>query len=133
MQVADGGATPGAEQLRQRSGLVSRLRQKCASVRAALETHVRAEESELWPLFAEHFSVQEQTGLVGEVIGRTGAVVLQAMIPWVMGSFSDPEQAAMLESLRKATQNTHFDQWMAKMVPVGVGAAASALLSLIHI
>jgi len=37
----------------------------------------RAEEAELWPLFSEHFSVQEQQHLVGVIIGRTGAEVLQ--------------------------------------------------------
>jgi zinc finger-like protein len=37
----------------------------------------RAEEAELWPLFSEHFSMQEQQHLVGIIIGRTGAEVLQ--------------------------------------------------------
>jgi zinc finger-like protein len=55
----------------------------CAAVRASLETHVRSEERELWPLFAEHFSAAEQQQLVGVIIGRTGAEVLQAMLPWV--------------------------------------------------
>jgi zinc finger-like protein len=63
-----------------------RLRSMCAAVRAALETHVRAEEAELWPLFAEHFTVAEQQALVGAIIGRTGAEVLQAMLPWVAGT-----------------------------------------------
>jgi 2-hydroxychromene-2-carboxylate isomerase len=54
------------------------LRRMCAAVRASLETHVRAEEAELWPLFSEHFSVAEQQHLVGVIIGRTGAEVLQA-------------------------------------------------------
>jgi hypothetical protein len=49
----------------------------CAAVRASLETHVRAEEAELWPLFSEHFSIKEQQHLVGVIIGRTGAEVLQ--------------------------------------------------------
>ena len=31
------------------------LQRMCAAMRAALEVHVRAEEQELWPLFAEHF------------------------------------------------------------------------------
>lgn len=44
---------------------------------------MRAEEQELWPLFAEHFTVEEQEDLVGRIIGRTGAEVLQAMLPWI--------------------------------------------------
>jgi hypothetical protein len=47
---------------------------------------VRAEEQELWPLFAENFSVGEQEHLVGVIVGRTGAEVLAAMLPWVTGA-----------------------------------------------
>lgn len=113
----------------------------------------RAEEAELWPLFSEHFSVQEQQHLVGVIIGRTGAEVLQvreagalvtndtagslcmqlhpfllslsclpppprlslhlqALLPWVTGSFSAEEKEAMMDSLREATKNTMFDQWL---------------------
>ena len=40
---------------------------------------------QVWPLFAEHFTEQEQEHLVGQIVGRTGAEVLQAMLPWVNG------------------------------------------------
>lgn len=40
----------------------------------------RAEEAELWPLFGEHFTLQEQQHLVGIIIGRTGAEVLQVCV-----------------------------------------------------
>ena len=53
---------------------------------AAMCMQVRAEEQELWPLFAENFSEAEQQHLVGVIVGRTGAEVLQAMLPWVTGA-----------------------------------------------
>lgn len=62
---------------------------KCAAMRAILETHVRAEETELWPLFAEHFLVEEQHKLIGAIVGRTGAEVMQTMVSWVSGKFAD--------------------------------------------
>lgn len=43
---------------------------------------------QVWPLFAEHFTEQEQEHLVGQIVGRTGAEVLQAMLPWVTGKAS---------------------------------------------
>jgi hypothetical protein len=70
--------------------LASQLHRGCAALRASLEQHVRAEEQELWPLFAEHFSTEEQERLVGVIIGRTGAEVLQSLLPWVTG---EPLQA----------------------------------------
>lgn len=101
------------------SAVVSKLRSKVASVRASLETHVKAEEAEIWPLFSEHFTIEEQSALVGTIIGRTGAVVLQALIPWVMNSFSNDETLAMMDSLRSAAKNTRFDRWLEVMVPSG--------------
>ena len=65
--------------------LASQLHRGCAALRASLEQHVRAEEQELWPLFAEHFTTEEQNRLVGVIIGRTGAEVLQSLLPWVTG------------------------------------------------
>lgn len=61
------------------------LQRACAAMRATLHEHVKAEEQELWPLFGEYFSVAEQEDIVGMIIGRTGAEVLQAMLPWVTG------------------------------------------------
>lgn len=47
---------------------------------------MQAEEQELWPLFAENFSTGEQERLIGVIIGRTGAEVLQSLLPWVTGA-----------------------------------------------
>lgn len=44
-----------------------------------------AEERQLWPLFAEHFSAEEQEALIGQIIGQTGAEVLHSMLSWVRG------------------------------------------------
>lgn len=55
-----------------------------------MRLQVRAEEQELWPLFAENFSEAEQQHLVGVIVGRTGAEVLQAMLPWVTGATLKP-------------------------------------------
>lgn len=55
-------------------------------VNCLVGAQVRAEEQELWPLFAENFSEAEQQHLVGVIVGRTGAEVLQAMLPWVTGA-----------------------------------------------
>lgn len=59
---------------------------------------VRAEEAELWPLFSEHFSVQEQQHLVGIIIGRTGAEVLQVRQPQHLGH-TPPTTSELLASV----------------------------------
>jgi len=92
--------------------LAMTLRRKCAAVRSALETHIRAEETELWPLLIEHFSIDEQHRIVGLIIGRTGAEVLQTMLPWVSSCFTEEEKDAMMDSLHKVAKNTRFDKWM---------------------
>lgn len=72
----------------------NQLQRMCAAMRATLEQHVKAEEQELWPLFTEHFTAEEQQHLVGMIIGRSGAEVLQAMLPWVTGTLSSTCDAA---------------------------------------
>lgn len=95
-----------------REGLVSDIQQACVAMRVSLETHVAKEESELWPLFEKHFSFEEQEKIVGKIIGRTGAEVLRSMLMWVRGSMNDDQREGMISSVRHATQNTRFAQWM---------------------
>jgi len=97
-----------------------------AALRASLETHVTAEERELWPLFAENFSTAEQEALVGVIVGRTGAEVLAATLPWVVAATTPAEAAAMMESLRSATRGTAFDEWLASAVGPAVGGGVDA-------
>lgn len=109
--------------------LSSRLARMCAAVRAALETHVRAEETELWPLFAENFSVEEQQRLVGIIIGRTGAEVLHTMLSWVKGSMDEDEHSAMMLSIKSASKATAFEQWLETQGVEGkIGRGAGALV-----
>jgi len=105
--------------------LAFKLNVKCAAVRSALETHIRAEETELWPLFIEHFTVEEQQRIVGLVIGRTGASVLQEMLSWVSNYCRDNEKEGMMKSLHEATKNTSFDKWMENWNSISASARAS--------
>ena len=89
-----------------------RLQAACAAVRVCLETHVAREEAELWPLFEKHFSETEQRRLVGLIIGRTGAEVLQSMLSWQRKALSENEKAAMIGRLRDASKNTRFASWL---------------------
>lgn len=102
--------------------LTMQLRRMCAGIRASLETHVRAEESELWPLFAEHFSVAEQQYLVGLVIGRTGAQVLQTLIPWVTGAAGRHGSKCCMRSLW-----VKFEPW--SCFQSGIGTIQSRLFT----
>eukprot|EP00236_Picocystis_salinarum_P002327 CAMPEP_0183828660 /NCGR_PEP_ID=MMETSP0807_2-20130328/2906_1 /TAXON_ID=88271 /ORGANISM="Picocystis salinarum, Strain CCMP1897" /LENGTH=1161 /DNA_ID=CAMNT_0026073861 /DNA_START=30 /DNA_END=3515 /DNA_ORIENTATION=+ len=96
-----------------RLGKAATLQRMCTGIRHALTVHVVKEEQELWPLFAEHFSTKEQDALVGQIIGRTGAEVLQVMLPWVTSALTQQEQESMHDSFRNAARNTMFDQWLA--------------------
>eukprot|EP00884_Botryococcus_braunii_P013452 jgi/Botrbrau1/22107/Bobra.0206s0033.1 len=84
----------------------------CAALRASLEQHLRAEEQELWPLFAENFTTAEQEDIIGAIIGRTGADALSAMLSWVLGSITEEEQEAFMDSIRNAAKNTSFQNWL---------------------
>jgi len=112
------GGCVGNRDLHTLRSLASKLARMCAAVRASLETHVRAEETELWPLFAENFSVDEQQHLVGMIIGRTGAEVLHSMLSWVQGEMTQEESDAMMLSLKTASKATAFEQWLGAALEV---------------
>ncbi|KAJ6793459.1 zinc finger protein BRUTUS-like [Iris pallida] len=92
--------------------LSTKLQAMCKSIRVTLEQHVFREELELWPLFDKHFSVEEQERIVGRIIGRTGAEVLQSMLAWVTFSLTQEEQNIMMETWKQATKNTMFSEWL---------------------
>ncbi|KAJ8641678.1 hypothetical protein MRB53_018372 [Persea americana] len=92
--------------------LATKLRGMCKSIRVTLDHHVFREEHELWPLFASHFSVEEQDKLVGRIIGTTGAEVLQSMLPWVTSALTQEEQNKMMDTWKQATKNTMFSEWL---------------------
>ncbi len=63
------------------------------------------------------------------------AQVLQTMLPWISESVSEGEKDAMMDSIRQATKNTMFDQWLGAVKQSGQqqeprhaqpGAAAAA-------
>ncbi|MCO5569786.1 hypothetical protein L7F22_023501 [Adiantum nelumboides] len=62
--------------LYQKQALAAKLQGMCKSVRVTLDQHVSREETELWPLFALHFTADEQEKIIGQIIGTTGAEVL---------------------------------------------------------
>ncbi|KAL5725526.1 hypothetical protein ACHQM5_008662 [Ranunculus cassubicifolius] len=94
--------------------LCMKLHSKCKTICITLGKHFQREEIELWPLFTEYFTDEEQDKIIGSILGNTRAEVLQQMIPWLMASLSPGEQHAMMSLWRKATKNTMFAEWLAE-------------------
>lgn len=88
------------------------LHDMCKSLQKLLSDHINREEIELWPIFRECFSFDEQERIVGCILGRTKADILQEMIPWLMSSLTLEEQGTMILLWRKVTRNTMFDEWL---------------------
>ncbi|XWS51065.1 hypothetical protein CRYUN_Cryun12cG0144200 [Craigia yunnanensis] len=88
------------------------LQETCKSMHKLLSDHVHREEVELWPLFRECFSLEEQEKIIGSMLGRTGAEILHDMIPWLMAPLTPDEQQAVMSLWHKATRNTMFDEWL---------------------
>ncbi|KAM6562011.1 hypothetical protein CsatB_022009 [Cannabis sativa] len=97
---------------REYNELATKLQAMCKSIRVTLDQHVFREELELWPLFDKHFSVEEQDKIVGQIIGTTGAEVLQSMLPWVTSALTQEEQNKMMDTWKQATKNTMFNEWL---------------------
>jgi zinc finger-like protein len=92
--------------------LCRKLYDMCRSMHKLLSNHIHREEVELWPLFRERFSIEEQDKIIGRMLGRTRAEVLQDVIPWLMESLTAEEQHIMMYFWRNAAKNTMFDEWL---------------------
>ncbi|CAN6717852.1 unnamed protein product [Malus baccata var. baccata] len=92
--------------------LCRKLHDMCTSTCKLLTEHVHREEFELWPLFKECFSIEEQERIVGCILGRTEAKILQDMLPWLMDALTQEEQQVMITLWRQVTRNTMFDEWL---------------------
>ena len=86
----------------------TKLHAMIVAVLSSLEVHVTSEERELWPLFVEHFSVPEQEQIVSQIIGRTGAEVLQQMLTLMVETVEDPT----ISSIKSTSRNTMFEHWL---------------------
>ncbi|KAF7834606.1 zinc finger protein BRUTUS-like isoform X1 [Senna tora] len=101
-----------SDNIRKYNELATKLQGMCKSIRVTLDQHVFREERELWPLFARHFTVEEQDKIVGRIIGTTGAEVLQSMLPWVTSALTQDEQNKMMDTWKQAAKNTMFNEWL---------------------
>ncbi|KAJ8452371.1 hypothetical protein Cgig2_006176 [Carnegiea gigantea] len=92
--------------------LCIKLQDSCKSLTKVLNDHMHREEIELWPLFGDCFSIEEQEKIVGLMLGRTREEILQDMIVWFMASLTSEELHAMITLWRKAAKYTMFDEWL---------------------
>ncbi|CAN4100453.1 unnamed protein product [Withania somnifera] len=88
------------------------LHDTCTSMHKTFTDHIYREEVELWPLFKEHFSVEDQEKIIGDLLGRTKAENLQEILPWLMESLTPEEQQGIMSIWRKVTKNTKFFEWL---------------------
>ncbi|MCL7041667.1 hypothetical protein MKW94_004556 [Papaver nudicaule] len=94
--------------------MCTKLHGMCKMMRIALEKHVYHDEIQVWSLFSEFFSYEEQEKIIGRMLGRIRAESLQVMLPWLMTSLSPSEQHGILSILFKTTKNTMFSEWLAE-------------------
>ncbi|MED6216867.1 hypothetical protein PIB30_012036 [Stylosanthes scabra] len=94
--------------------LCRKLQQICKSMHKSLSCHIDREEVEIWPLIREFFSNKEQGKIIGCMLGRIGAQILQDIIPWLMASLTQKEQHVLMFLWSMATKNTMFNEWLSE-------------------
>ncbi|KAJ0049275.1 hypothetical protein Pint_15297 [Pistacia integerrima] len=92
--------------------LCIRLNDKCKSMHKLLLEHVHREETELWPLFRDCFSIEEQEKIIKCLLGRISAEKLQDMIPWLTAALTPEEQHTVMSLWLNSTKNTMFEEWI---------------------
>ncbi|XP_050871044.1 zinc finger protein BRUTUS-like At1g18910 isoform X1 [Lathyrus oleraceus] len=97
-----------------RDHLIKKLQEMCKSMHKLLSDHINREEIEIWPIIREFFSNREQGKIIGCMLGRISAEILQDMIPWLMASLTQEEQHILMFLWSMATKNTMFDEWLSE-------------------
>ncbi|XP_020226791.1 zinc finger protein BRUTUS-like At1g18910 isoform X2 [Cajanus cajan] len=92
--------------------LCRKLQEVCKSMHNLLSDHINREEIELWSIIRDFFTNQEQGKIIGCMLGRIRAEILQDMIPWLMASLKQEEQHVLMYLWSMATKNTMFDEWL---------------------
>ncbi|XP_018436403.1 zinc finger protein BRUTUS-like At1g18910 isoform X2 [Raphanus sativus] len=88
------------------------LQDVCKSIHKLLSEHLHREETELWYLFRDCFTTEEQEKIIACMLGRMSGEILQDMIPWLMESLIPGEQRAVMSLWRQATRKTMFGEWL---------------------
>ncbi|CAE5957900.1 unnamed protein product [Arabidopsis arenosa] len=88
------------------------LQDICKSIHKLLSEHLHREETELWCLFRDCFTIAEQEKIIASMLGRISGEILQDMIPWLMESLIPDEQHAVMSLWRQATRKTMFGEWL---------------------
>lgn len=88
------------------------LQDVCKSIHKLLSEHLHREETELWGLFRNCFTIEEQEKIIACMLGRISGEILQDMIPWLMESLIPDEQHAVMSLWRQATRKTMFAEWL---------------------
>ncbi|KAG6403985.1 hypothetical protein SASPL_136219 [Salvia splendens] len=88
------------------------IHRNCLSMCKVLCDHMYREEVEIFPLFRESFSVDEEEKIIGRMLGTMGAEMLKKVITWLMAHLITVEQQAMVSIWLKVAKNTKFDEWL---------------------
>ncbi|XP_051136609.1 zinc finger protein BRUTUS-like At1g74770 [Andrographis paniculata] len=102
----------GQETKRKHYQLCLELHDACLSMHKVLSDHIYREEVDIFPLFRGYFSTEEEEKIVGHMLGRTKAEVLQEMISWLMAYLAPDEQHAVISLWLKVARFTKFDEWL---------------------
>ncbi|XP_075519466.1 zinc finger protein BRUTUS-like At1g74770 isoform X1 [Primulina tabacum] len=92
--------------------LCLQLHDSCLSLQKVISDHIYREEVEIFSRFRGCFSASEEEKIVGHMLGRTRAELLQEMIPWLMAYLTSDEQNAVMSLWHRVTRNTKFAEWL---------------------
>jgi hypothetical protein len=83
----------------ERGQVAQHLRRQATVISSAMTLHIRKEEDILMPLVEQHFSAEEQKGIVRQAISHFTPEQLQTGLPWIVKALTPQEQEDYLRML----------------------------------
>jgi hemerythrin-like domain-containing protein len=104
----------------ERAWVLRRLSRQAIVVSSAMALHIRKEEDILVPLIEQHFSIEEQKGIVNQAVAHFTPEQQQRGFPWIMKALTPQEQEDYLRMLMQEMPPEVFralTRWISDGVP----------------
>jgi hemerythrin-like domain-containing protein len=102
------------------AAIARQLYHRMVVVNSAITLHMRKEEEIVVPLLEQHFSVEEQKGMVGQAMAHFGPDLMPEVAPWLVRWLEPEDQEAFLRMMMSQMPPQLFAAakvWVANGVP----------------
>lgn len=95
-----------------RKTVLLELKKLMATSRQEIGDHFAEEEAYVFPLFQRHFTNEDMTQLLGQIMGQRGSEFIEILLQILERNLTAAEKSHVIDSFCNATKDTFFKNWL---------------------